>query len=132
MSDTLTLLDLAGNVGLLLWGTHTVTTGVLRGYGSSFRRWLSRSLGTRTGAFLAGLAVTALLQSSTATGLIATSLTANGVMGLATGLCVMLGANLGTTLVVQVLSFNIGVAAQSWCWLACSFFVVRKTVRLRT
>jgi phosphate:Na+ symporter len=111
MSDTLTLLDLAGNVGLLLWGTHMVTTGVLRGYGSSFRRWLSQSLRTRTGAFLAGLAVTALLQSSTATGLIATSLTASGALGLTTGLCVMLGANVGTTLVVQVLSFNIGVVA---------------------
>jgi hypothetical protein len=47
-----------------------VTTGVFRGYGNSFRRWLGRSLGTRTSAFMAGLAVTALLQSSTATGLI--------------------------------------------------------------
>jgi phosphate:Na+ symporter len=38
MSGTLTMLDLAGDVGLLLWGTHMVTTGVLRGYGSNFRR----------------------------------------------------------------------------------------------
>jgi phosphate:Na+ symporter len=111
VSATLTLLDLAGDVGLLLWGTHMVTTGVLRGYGTNFRRWLGHSLGTRLNAFLVGLAVTALLQSSTATGLMATSFTASGVIDLAPGLAVMLGANVGTTLIVQVLSFNIGVAA---------------------
>jgi phosphate:Na+ symporter len=111
MSPTLILLDLAGDVGLLLWGTHMVTTGVLRGYGTNFRRWLGHSLGTRLNAFLVGLAVTALLQSSTATGLMATSFTASGVIDLAPGLDVMLGANVGTTLIVQVLSFNIGVAA---------------------
>jgi phosphate:Na+ symporter len=111
MSPTLILLDLAGDVGLLLWGTHMVTTGVLRGYGTNFRRWLGHSLGARLNAFLVGLALTALLQSSTATGLMATSFTASGVIDLAPGLAVMLGANVGTTLIVQVLSFNIGVAA---------------------
>jgi phosphate:Na+ symporter len=93
MSPTLILLDLAGDVGLLLWGTHMVTTGVLRGYGTNFRRWLGHSLGTRLNAFLVGLAVTALLQSSTATGLMATSFTASGMIDLAPGLAVMLGAN---------------------------------------
>jgi phosphate:Na+ symporter len=111
MSATLTLLDLAGDVGLLIWGTHMVTTGVLRGYGSDFRRWLGSSLSRRFNAFLAGLAVTAVLQSSTATGLMATSFAASGVLDLAPGLAVMLGANVGTTLIVQVLSFNIGVVA---------------------
>jgi phosphate:Na+ symporter len=53
MSPTLILLDLAGDVGLLLWGTHMVTTGVLRGYGTNFRRWLGHSLGIRLNAFLA-------------------------------------------------------------------------------
>jgi phosphate:Na+ symporter len=109
MSATLTLLDLAGDVGLLLWGTHMVTAGVLRGYGTNCRRWLGHSLGTRLSAFLVGLAVTALLQSSTATGLMATSFAASGVIDLAPGLAVILGANVGTTLIVQVLSFNIGV-----------------------
>jgi phosphate:Na+ symporter len=111
MSLTLILLDLAGDVGLLLWGTHMVTTGVLRGYGTDFRQWLGRSLRRRMNAFLAGLVLTALLQSSTATGLMATSFAASGIIDLASGLAVMLGANVGTTLIVQVLSFNIGVVA---------------------
>ena len=105
------LLDLAGYVGLLLWGTHMVTTGVLRGYGSNFRRWLGQSLDHPLNAFLVGLAVTAALQSSTATGLMATSFAAIGILDLVPGLTVMLGANVGTTLIVQVLSFNIAIVA---------------------
>ena len=111
MSATLTLLDLAGYVGLLLWGTHMVTSGVLRGYGSDMRRWLGLSLDGRMKAFLAGLAVTALLQSSTATALMATSFASSRFIDVASGLSVMLGANVGTTLIVQVLSFNLAIVA---------------------
>src|SRR5439155_12933651 len=52
-------------------------------------------------AFLAGLAVTAVLQSSTATGLMATSFTASGAIGLAPAVAVMLGANIGATLITR-------------------------------
>jgi phosphate:Na+ symporter len=96
-------------VGLLLWGTHMVGTGVQRGFGNALRRWLGRNLGSRFRAFFTGLGVTALLQSSTATGLLATSFTATGVMTLAPALAVMLGANVGTALLTQVLSFNIAL-----------------------
>jgi len=86
-----------------------VGTGVQRGFGSVLRRWLGRNLGGRFRAFFTGLGVTALLQSSTATGLLATSFTATGVMALAPALAVMLGANVGTALLTQVLSFNMAL-----------------------
>src|ERR1700736_2025086 len=109
MSGTLSLIELAGHVGLHLWGTHMVGTGVQRGFGTALRRWLGRHLARRWQAFLAGLGVTALLQSSTATGLLATSFTATGVIDLAPALTVMLGANVGTALLTQVLSFNMAL-----------------------
>ena len=109
MNGTLSLIELAGHVGLLLWGTHMVGTGVQRGFGTVLRRWLGRNLGHRFRAFLTGLGVTALLQSSTATGLLATSFTATGVIGLAPALAVMLGANVGTALLTQVLFFNVAL-----------------------
>ncbi|HEY8051841.1 MAG TPA: Na/Pi cotransporter family protein [Steroidobacteraceae bacterium] len=109
MSGTILFVELAGHVGLLLWGTHMVGTGVQRGFGNVLRRWLGRNLGGRLRAFSTGLGVTALLQSSTATGLLATSFTATGVMTLAPALAVMLGANVGTALLTQVLSFNMGL-----------------------
>jgi phosphate:Na+ symporter len=116
MSGTLTLLQLGGYVGLLLWGTHMVSTGVERGFGAELRLWLGRTLSRPGGrarfyAFLAGLAVTAVLQSSTATGLMATSFAASGAIGLAPALAVMLGANLGSTLITQLLAFNIAEMA---------------------
>ncbi len=109
MNGTLSLIELAGHVGLLLWGTHMVGTGVQRGFGTVLRRWLGRNLGHRFRAFLTGLGVTALLQSSTATGLLATSFTATGVIALAPALAVMLGANVGTALLTQVLIFNVAL-----------------------
>ncbi len=109
MNGTLSLIELAGHVGLLLWGTHMVGTGVQRGFGTVLRRWLGRNLGHRFRAFLTGLGVTALLQSSTATGLLATSFTATGVIALAPALAVMLGANVGTALLTQVLFFNVAL-----------------------
>ena len=70
-----------------------------------------KALGNRFTAFGAGLGLTALLQSSTATGLMTASLAADGVVGLVPALAIMLGANVGTTLIVQVLSFNIAAVA---------------------
>ncbi len=109
MNGTLVLIELAGHVGLLLWGTHMVGSGVQRGFGSALRQWLGRNLDNRLHAFFTGLGVTALLQSSTATGLLATSFAATGVLALAPALAVMLGANVGTALLTQLLSFNMAM-----------------------
>jgi len=108
---SIVLLDLMGGVALLLWGLHMVLSGVLRAYGPNLRRFLGRALHNRFTAFGAGLCLTALLQSSTATGLMTTSLAADGVVSLVPALAIMLGANVGTTLIVQLLSFNITALA---------------------
>ncbi len=107
MNATLTLMDLAGAIALLIWGVHMVQTGITRAFGPQLRRILSYALGSRFQAFLAGLGVTAILQSSTATGLMVTAFAAGGLVDLVPALAVMLGANVGTTLIVQVLSFDI-------------------------
>ena len=103
------ILDLMGGVALLLWGLHMVHSGIVRACGADLRRLLGIALQNRFRAFLAGAFVTALLQSSTATGLMAASFVTGGSVDLVPALAVMLGANVGTTLVVQVLSFNIAV-----------------------
>jgi len=109
MNGTVILIELAGHVGLLLWGTHMVGTGVQRGFGPVLRRWLGCNLVGPFRAFITGLGVTTLLQSSTATGLLATSFTATGVIALAPALAVMLGANVGTALLTQLLSVNMSL-----------------------
>jgi phosphate:Na+ symporter len=109
MNGTLLLIELAGHVGLLLWGTHMVGTGVQRGFGPVLQRWLGRNLTSPFRAFLTGLGITTLLQSSTATGLLAASFAATGVIALAPALAVMLGANVGTALLTQLLSVNMAL-----------------------
>ena len=107
MDFPVTLIDLAGTVALLLWGVRMVQTGVQRAFGPRLRLLLAGALRNRGKAFLAGLGVTAILQSSTATGLMVTGFAAGGLVELAPALAVMLGANVGTTLIVQALSFNV-------------------------
>ncbi len=107
----LTLAQLAGSIALLLWGVHMVQTGVQRAFGARLRGLLGTALRNRLTAFLAGLGVTAILQSSTATGLMVTGFAAEGLVDLVPALSVMLGANVGTTLIVQALSFNVAEIA---------------------
>ena len=105
------LLDLVGGVSLLLWGLHMVRSGIVRAFGSDLRRFLGVALRNRLLAFAAGIFVTALLQSSTATGLMTASFVTGGAVDLVPALAIMLGANVGTTLIVQVLSFNVSAVA---------------------
>src|SRR5580692_10538883 len=82
MDFPVTLVDLAGSVALLLWGVHMVQTGVQRAFGAKLRSFLGTALRNRFKAFLAGIGVTALLQSSTATGLMVTGFAAGGLVDL--------------------------------------------------
>ncbi len=111
MSATQLLIELIGHVVLLLWGARMVQTGIVRAFGSDLRRLLGMGLRNRIAALLAGVGVTALLQSSTATALMVTSFAAGGLVALVPGLAVMLGANIGTALIVKLLTFDVSWAS---------------------
>ncbi len=101
------LLQLAGGVALLLWAARMVRTGILRAFSGPLRRFLGQATRSHLAAFATGLGVTGLLQSSTATALMTSGFAARGLVTTAAGLAIMLGADVGSTLVVQVLSFDI-------------------------
>ncbi len=107
MSAPLVLLHLTGNVVLLLWGLYMVQSGLTRALGAELRHWLDAGLRNRLSAFVSGLGMTLLLQSSTATGLMVAGFAAEGAVALVPALAVMLGANVGSTLIVLVLSFDV-------------------------
>src|SRR5476649_1332003 len=96
MSGTTLLINLAGAIALLLWGSHMISTALQRGFGTPLRNWMGRHLTNRWMALLSGIGITGLLQSSTAVSLMATSFTAAGTLSLAPALAVMLGANVGS------------------------------------
>jgi phosphate:Na+ symporter len=113
LAGTELFLTFLGAVGLLLWGVRMVQTGITRAFGTTLRRVLSLYVRTPISAFFAGIGLTGVLQSSTATALLLASFTARGLIALSIALIMMLGANVGTTLVAQVLSLDV-----TWAWTA--------------
>lgn len=102
-----TLLNILAGIALLVWGTHIVRSGVLRVYGANLHKVLHASTSNRLKAFLAGLGVTGLVQSSSATAMITSSFVGQNLMGLAPALAIMLGADVGTALMVQLFSLDL-------------------------
>ena len=103
-----TVLNVLGSVALLLWGVRMVRTGLTRAFGAALRRAIAACSRNRFTAFLGGIAVTGLLQSSTATSLLVSSFAGRGLIPLSIAFAVMLGADIGTTIAAQVLSFDLG------------------------
>lgn len=101
------LLHLLSGVALLVWGTNIVKVGILRVYGANLRHVLSVSVSNRFKAFAAGLGVTGLVQSSNATAVIVSSFVGQGLIAVAPALAIMLGANVGTAVMVQVFSMDL-------------------------
>ena len=86
----------------------------MRAFGGSLRQFITSRLANRTSAFAAGLGVTSLTQSSTATGMLTTSFVSGGLIGLVPAIAVMLGANVGSTLIVQVMTFPVAAVAPAF------------------
>jgi len=111
MSGTELFATFLGSVALLLWGVRMVRTGMTRAFGAALRRTISTYARTRIGAFLAGIGVTGILQSSTATTMLLASFAGRGLIALPLALAVILGADVGSAIVAQVFSFDV-----KWFW----------------
>ena len=90
----------------MLWGIRLIRTGVMRAFGSSLHVHLGKAVSRRLSAFGVGFGVTILLQSSTATALIISSFASKGLVKTSAALAVMLGADIGTSVAAQLLSFD--------------------------
>ncbi|PCR93591.1 hypothetical protein CP336_25650 [Pseudomonas fluorescens] len=126
----LTLLNLLSAVALLIWGTHIVRTGILRVYGTNLRHVIGQNMSRRWLAFIAGILVTAMVQSSNATAMLVTSFVGQGLMALTPALVTMLGADVGTALMARVLTFDLSWLSPLLIFLGVIFFLSRKQTRL--
>jgi phosphate:Na+ symporter len=126
----LTLLNLLSAVALLIWGTHIVRTGILRVYGSNLRHVIGQNMSKRWLAFISGIVVTAMVQSSNATAMLVTSFVGQGLMALTPALATMLGADVGTALMARVLTFDLSWLSPLLIFVGVIFFLSRKQTRL--
>lgn len=107
MAEIVILINIAGAVALLMWGTYVIRTGMMRTFGAKLRSFLGRWLTNRFSGFGAGFVLSSLLQSSTAATLLVSGLQKKGLVSTAIALAAVIGANFGSAVMVRVLSLNI-------------------------
>ena len=120
------LLNLLAAIALLVWGTHLVRTGILRVLGANLRSVLALATGNRATAALAGVGVTAVVQSSTATALIVAAFVGQGLVTLPAALAVMLGADVGTSLMAVVFHFDLSWLSPLLIFIGVVLFIAKQ------
>ena len=91
---------------LLLFAVRMVRTGIERSYGASFQRVMTGQ-NSMVQASLVGLSMAVVLQSSAAVALLTSGFAASGLLGFGSGLAIVLGGDLGSALIIQILSFKL-------------------------
>src|SRR6185369_5593739 len=120
------LLNLLAAISLLVWGTHIVRTGVLRVFGENLRQILAKSFSNRFSAMFAGLGVTSVVQSSTATCLIVASFVGKGLVTTGAALAVMLGADVGSSVMAVVFSLDLSWLSPLLIFVGVVLFVTKQ------
>ncbi|WP_138935424.1 Na/Pi cotransporter family protein [Roseovarius arcticus] len=100
------ILNLAGATMLLLFAVRMVRTGIERSFGAQFQRWLTEST-SLLGSGATGVMLALILQSSAAVALLTSGFAAAGYLAFPAGLAVVLGGDLGSALIIQILSFRL-------------------------
>lgn len=109
----LDFLGLLGAVGLFLYGMKVMSEGLQKAAGDRLRNILSAMTRNRFTGLLTGCAITALIQSSSASTVMVVSFVNAGLMTLAQSMAVIFGANVGTTFtawVIALFGFKVDVS----------------------
>ena len=109
MSGSVVLLHLAGAIALMLFATRMVRTGVERAYGDLLRQKLRATMRNPLASVLAGTALSIAFQSSTAVTLLVGSFAGAGIVSGISGQLAVRGAEIGSALVVKLLTFDLSL-----------------------
>ena len=110
--DIFDVLTMIGGLCLFLFGMNVMGESLERAAGNSLRTLLSKLTGSRLAGFLTGLAVTAVIQSSSATTVMVVGFVNSGLLTLSQAIGVIMGANVGTTVTAWILSLG-GISGES-------------------
>jgi len=101
------LIQTLGGLGLFILGMTTMTEGLQMTAGDRIKKILGAVSSNRIIGFISGAAVTAIIQSSSATTVMLISFVGAGMMTLQQAVGVILGANVGTTITAQMIAFKL-------------------------
>ena len=110
--DIFDILTMIGGLCLFLFGMNVMGESLERAAGNSLRALLGKLTGNRLAGFLTGLAVTAVIQSSSATTVMVVGFVNSGLLSLSQAIGVIMGANVGTTVTAWILSLG-GISGES-------------------
>lgn len=103
--------DLLGGLGMFLYGMNVMGDGLQKAAGEKLKRIIELLTKNKFMGVFVGTIVTAIIQSSSATTVMTTGFVNAGIMTLQQAIGVIMGANIGTTVTAQLVSFNIEKAA---------------------
>lgn len=124
------LLSISGAIFLLLFGVRMVQTGIERSYGASFQRFLTGQTSLVRASTL-GIGLAILLQSSAAVALLTAGFAASGIMSFPISVAIVLGGDLGSALLIRVLSFDLAWLVPVLLTVGGYLFVKTEAKRLR-
>lgn len=104
-------IELFGGIAIFIYGMQLARDGLQRRVGDQLRRWLAALTKRRLTGLLSGALLAATLQSSTATVVMLVGFANAGMLTLSQAMSVLLGAGIGTTLTVQLISFRLSHVA---------------------
>ena len=105
------ILSLMGGLGLFLFGMNMMSEGIEKAAGAKLRSILEFFTKNRFSGMLVGMIFTAVVQSSSACTVMVVSFVNSGIMNLSQAVGVIMGANIGTTITSQLVSFNLSKIA---------------------
>lgn len=105
------LFSLLGGVGLFLYGMTIMSTGLKNACGENLRVILEHATKNKIISVVVGIAITMLIQSSSATDVMVIGFVNSGLMSLTQAIGVIMGANIGTTITAQITAFNLSAYA---------------------
>ncbi len=123
--------SLLGGVGLFLYGMTIMSTGLRNACGDNLRVLLGKATRNKITSVLAGIAVTVLIQSSSATDVMVIGFVTSGLMSLIQAIGVIMGANIGTTVTAQITAFNISAYAPMILFIGAVMTLFLKNKRTR-
>lgn len=122
----MSVLGFLGGLGIFLYGTNILSSTLQKVGASKMRAYLATITDTRIKAVLSGILVTFMLQSSTVTNIIVVGLVGSAVITLSQAFGIVLGASIGTTLTVQILTFDVAKYATIFIFLGVIFSIFLK------
>lgn len=105
------LMSLGGGLALFLYGMDKMSSGLKSAVGAKMKSILGRFTSNRLKAAITGSVVTAVIQSSSVTTVLAVGFVSAGLMTLNQSVGVIMGANVGTTVTAQIVAFKVQEAA---------------------